>query len=134
MALLGAGLGMTVSFAEHDVPLAVPAGDCIRMGAVGVDYFDPEILHEPAKLAFSDGVRRIWLADLDPLTGEFCSADGRDVLIDVGQAPLSVTNNGPEFAVDCHGWSIIYSKGSGEAMQVWRATPTDAGFATSRVT
>ena len=132
--LLGAGIGACSPTEGASVELPVPAGDCIRLGVTGVDYFDPEILHSPPKLAFSDGTRAIWLADLDPLTGTFLSADGKDLLVDVGQAPLSITNNGPEFAVDRHGWSIIYSKVTGGAMQVWRATLVAAGFATEPVT
>ena len=118
----------------NNQPLDVAPRDWMRLGSDAYSYFDPEILSDPPLLTFTDSERNVWLANLDPLTGQFTSANGTDTLIDIGHADLLTTKNGPEFAVDRHGWSVVYSKDQDGAIQIWRAQLTEGVVQTSSVT
>lgn len=115
-------------------PLTVPPGDTRRMGGADVSYFDPEVLSTPPRLTFTDQARTVWLAELDPVTGDFRSGDGRELRIDQLHAPLEVTNNGPEFGVDQSGWSIVYSKAIGDGIHTHQAFVEGDRVRTSAVT
>ncbi|HJK96419.1 MAG TPA: calcium-binding EGF-like domain-containing protein [Polyangiaceae bacterium LLY-WYZ-14_1] len=115
-------------------PLRVPPGETRQLGAAGISYFDPEVLSSPPLMTFTDQARTVWLAELDPVTGDLVSADGRDLAIDVGHAPLGATNNGPEFGVDENGWSIVYSKAVGGRIHTHQAFVEGADVTTSAVT
>ena len=118
-------------------PLSVPQGNVVRISPDGVSYADPEILNNDGnKITFQASPGRIWVADLNPVTGEFVSGTGDDplvdTLVDTGATPLTITNNGPEFGRDAHGWSVFYSKddGYGSDIQIWKAEGSDTGVAT----
>ena len=63
-----------------------------------------------ARLAFSDGRQRLWVAQVDPDTGAFLPADGQGVLVDKHAAPATTFGNGPEWAVSAQGSQLVYSK------------------------
>lgn len=63
-----------------------------------------------ARLAFSDGRHRLWVADVDPDTGAFVPADGQGILVDKHAAPATTFGNGPEWAVSAQGSQLVYSK------------------------
>jgi hypothetical protein len=104
------------------------------MGALGKSYVDVEFYSEANLATFVDEQRQAWLASLDPLTGDFVSADGRETLIDQGLTPLMISFNGPEFGVDAHGWSLYYTKDVSGVPQVWEAGLTPAGVERAPVT
>jgi hypothetical protein len=113
---------------DANADLAVAPGQAERLSPAGASYADPEILETENKLTFVEKGGKVWVADLDPLTGRFASSDGRDLLVATGMAPLSITNNGPEFGLDKTGWSVIFSKQDKKAIQTWRAVQTAAGL------
>lgn len=104
--------------------------DAVRMSPPGASYIDPEILPVDARLVFQTGGGDIWIAHLDPHTGRFRSADGRDERVDTGAFPVAVTWSGPELGVDASGWGVYYAKAAtpGGPPQIWRAEPTDGGW------
>ena len=59
--------------------LSVPAGEVVRISPTGQSYVDPEAMHESDTLTFMDGSRRVWVSDVDPVTGKFVSAKGIDL-------------------------------------------------------
>jgi para-nitrobenzyl esterase len=125
---IAASLGAAVVclLAPTDVPALDTISidpDPVRLSPVGESYIDPEILNIGDRLTFQTGGGRIWLADLDPVTGLFRSPTGKDVLVDDGAYPVAASWNGPEFGVDAHGWSVFYTKASPPdgAPQIWRA-------------
>lgn len=97
-------------------------GDALRMNPPGLSYIDPEVLSEADLVTFQDQLQRVWLAELDPLTGAFAVADGQDVLVDTQASPPAQTNNGPEFGIDADGWAVFYNKPVNTVPQTWRAT------------
>lgn len=110
-------LGKSVS----DDPDPDPDPGAIRISPEGASYIDPEIHDDADKLAFQTNAGVVWLSDLNPLTGEFVSADGKDLMIATGAEPLINSFNGPEFGVDENGWAVFYCKSNGGAPQPWRA-------------
>jgi CubicO group peptidase (beta-lactamase class C family) len=97
-------------------------GDAFRMNPPGLSYIDPELLSEADLVTFQDQFQRVWLAELDPVTGAFVVPDGQDVLIDTQASPPAQTNNGPEFGLDADAWAIFYNKPVNTVPQTWRAT------------
>lgn len=102
----------------------------ISMGPTGAAYPDPEILQPESLMTFQTLDGRIWVAELDQVTGDFVSADGKDVLIDTRGAPMGFTYNGPEFGINAQGWSLYYAVGNSSYTQVWRAV-VDGGDVTN---
>lgn len=100
---------------------SLSAQNAQRISIPGFNYIDPEIFSEENKLAFQTGNGSVWLADLDPITGSFVSANGLDLLIDTGASSLIQSFNGPEFGFDTLGWAIFYTKNNGPAPQAWKA-------------
>jgi hypothetical protein len=92
-----------------------------RMGAAGFQYIDPEILSSEDLMTFQDPSGSVWIGRLDPASGLFRAADGRDVLMDRGALSLRESYNGPEFGVDAGGWSLFYTKNKDGVPQVWRS-------------
>jgi Ca2+-binding EF-hand superfamily protein/catechol 2,3-dioxygenase-like lactoylglutathione lyase family enzyme len=112
--------------------LAQPDGfvvDDVTVGEPGISYADPEILSEVNRMVFQTGgtgVQEVWIAELDPLTGLFRSATGKDLLVDTGAAkigPQFDTTNGPEWGLDREGAAVFYSKRDANGVvQCWRAS------------
>lgn len=102
----------------------------VVMNPPGTSYADPEIHPTRPEMVYqaSDG---IWTGRLDPDTGLFRSADGRDAFVDVASS-LLLSKNGPEYGLDANGWAIFYNKTApGNVVQLWRATPNGGGFDTT---
>ncbi len=94
------------------------------IGVLPNRYIDPEISISENLMVFQDYDNKIWIAEIDPLTGHFVSVHGRDYLIDTKASAIPETRNGPEWGVDRNGWSIFYSKiSAGGIKQIWRAMP-----------
>lgn len=95
--------------------------ESVRLGSDGRSYIDPEFLDARNLVAFVDGGRRIWLAELNPETGEMIPEDGMGTLIAEGVTPLTVSMNGPEFGVDRYGWALYFTKPVDGLPQPWSA-------------
>ena len=108
--------------------------NAVSIGLPAVRYIDPEFYAQEDLVAFSDGQRRAWLGELDPLTGDFVSADGKDILIDFDLTRLATSFNGPEFGLDQDGWALYYTKNFQGTPQVWRAELREGGLETAQLT
>lgn len=94
---------------------------CERISQAGVSYIDPEFFPEYDLVTFQTGQGEIWVAHIDPESGDFRVGDGREWLMDVGAESPGNTLNGPEFGVDKYGWAVFYTKSVEGTGQVWRA-------------
>jgi arylformamidase len=93
----------------------------VQLGSDGRSYIDPEFLDSLNLVTFVDGDRRVWLAELDPETGEMIPEGGMGTLIAEDVTPLSVSMNGPEFGVDQYGWALYFTKAADGLPQPWSA-------------
>jgi hypothetical protein len=111
-----------------------PVEQLVVLSPPGQGYPDPEILQEESLMTFQTGDGTLWLARLDPVTGTFISEWGKDVLIDTGGAPLSVTHNGSEFGLNASGWTLYYARGNALYSQIWQATVSGEEVHTEQLT
>jgi outer membrane protein assembly factor BamB len=58
---------------------------------------DPEFDEIDNHMIWQDEAFQLWLAKIDPVSGDLAPLDGRGKLLDSGLAPIAVTGNGPEF-------------------------------------
>jgi hypothetical protein len=72
----------------------------------------------------------LWVADLDPVTGDFVPADGRGVQIASDIARLSVGFNGPEWVATPEGWQVLYTDLIQGQPTIWRARQDALGWLT----
>jgi len=98
------------------------------IGRPDVHYLDPEFIdmHGQHKVLFTDqpySTGKLWVADLDPVTGDFVSGHGTENVLDTGIAPLYETIiNGPEWGADRNGLALFYTKYDvNKRKQIWRA-------------
>ncbi len=113
---------------EDQTASATQTRSSVPMGAAGAGYIDPEFYPEENLVAFADGFKRAWIGYLDPLSGDFLSGDGRDLLVDTDLVELAVSFNAPEFGVDQAGWSLFYTKENQGVPQIWRGQEGERGF------
>ena len=108
-------------------PSPVDLGRIERINPAGTSYLDPEIhpLRDEMVFQAPDGV---WTGALDPRTGRFVSATGKDRFVDIASS-LTLSKNGPEYGIDRDGTSIFYNRtGFGGVERVWRAVEQGAGY------
>lgn len=63
-----------------------------------------------ARVAFVDALRRLWVADVDVVTGNFVPASGRGTLVDSNAALTTTYLNGPEWVNSQLGSQLVYNK------------------------
>lgn len=63
-----------------------------------------------SRLVFSDALYNLWVAHVDPITGDFIPADGKGVLVDTMAAFATDFGNGPEWALSQLGSQLFYTK------------------------
>jgi len=104
----------------------------IQIGLSSQHYLDPEFIdvNGQYKAVFTEGVHvsgSMWVADMDPVTGDFVSGDGLDLELDTDIPPIYDTLiNGPEWGVDAGGVALFYTKyDADQNRQVWRARLSD---------
>jgi len=93
-------------------PFPSPDGfkpDDVPVGDSSVSYNDPEFLPGGARMTFVDQHRRVWVAELDPMTGLTRSKTGQDILIGENWAPFQHSQNGPEWCLDRQGAAVAYT-------------------------
>lgn len=125
-------LGSPLAAAQIDRPTTTGIGKerrlvLERINPGGESYADHEIHPSLPEMVFqSEG--EVWVGALDPDTGRFVSATGKDVFVDTISS-LALSKNGPEYGVDAGGTSIFYNRtGPGSVLRIWRATPGPLGF------
>ncbi len=99
---------------ENDKTPPFPSPDGFQpedlpVGDPGVSYNDPEFLPGGARMTFVDQRRRVWVAELDPMTGLTRSKTGQDILVGENWAPFQYSQNGPEWCLDRQGAAVAYT-------------------------
>jgi hypothetical protein len=108
--------------------------DAPFVGEVNGSYIDPEFSEGASQVVFQDAQNRVWIGDLDPETGLFRTATGRDYLMDENITIIfdrppqgrKFSTNGPEWTRDERGYCVVYTKADGAGiMQQWMARLMD---------
>lgn len=98
--------------------------DDVCMGDAEFTYIDPEFFQTEGLAVFLDSRAEIWIGAIDPATGLFRSATGRDDRVDTGISKWSRYSNGPEWGLDAKGPALFYVKDNAQGVgQLWRAEP-----------
>jgi hypothetical protein len=104
--------------------------DAPFVGEVNGSYADPEFSEGAGQVVFQDAQNRVWIGDLDPQTGLFRTATGRDYLVDENITIIfdrppqgrKFSTNGPEWTKDDQGHCVVYTKADPAGiMQQWLA-------------
>lgn len=97
-----------------------------RLSPLGRSYADPEFLQSEGLVAYQTEADEVYLAKLDPVSGEFIHPLGQDYALAIEAAPVGETFNGPEFGVDSNGWAVFFTSKASGAEQIHRATIVDS--------
>ncbi len=104
--------------------------DAPVVGEVNGSYIDPEFSESANQVVFQDAQNRVWIGEIDPETGLFRTATGRDYLVDENITIIfdrppqarKFSTNGPEWTYDDKGPLVVYTKqDSAGIMQHWMA-------------
>lgn len=71
---------------------------------------DYEFDHINNQMAWGDRAGNIWIATVDPVTGDFIPQDGKGILADTGAVYVLNCGNGPEWTYSANGNFITYTK------------------------
>lgn len=117
--------------------------DAPFVGEVGGSYIDPEFSESACQVVFQDMQNRVWTGDIDPATGLFRTASGRDYLMDENITIIfdrppqgrKFSTNGPEWTRDEKGHCIVYTKADAAGiMQQWLARWVDGKAVVTQLT
>ena len=117
--------------------------DAPFVGEVNGSYIDPEFSESANQVVFQDAQNRVWIGDLDPETGLFRTATGRDYLMDENITIIfdrppqgrKFSTNGPEWTRDEQGHLVVYTKeDSAGIMQQWAARWMDGKAVVTQLT
>ncbi len=100
---------VTIVAAISAAPIAALAGfvpDDRLVSDPAIDLVDPEFDRTQNLMVWQDRQNNLWLADLDPLTGDIIPTTGQGLLLDTGLASIVSVGNGPEFAYGDAGTSL----------------------------
>lgn len=125
-----------------------PAGlefvpDAPFVGEINGSYADPEFSESASQVVFQDTQNRVWIGDIDPETGLFKTATGRDYLMDENITIIfdrppqgrKFSTNGPEWTRDDKGDLVVYTKeDSAGIMQQWAARLVDGKSVVTQLT
>lgn len=95
-----AATGLHPDFVVDDQVISDPA----------VSLIDPEVDQVGNRIAWQNLLGELWVADLDPVTGDLMPTNGKGELVDIDLAPLQLTLNGPEWAYGLNDTRIVYTK------------------------
>lgn len=101
------------------------------MGGEQSGWIDPEVNPVGDHITFQTADGKVWFGLLDPGSGAL--VEGSLEVAATGATPLMISWNGPEFAVDRDGWSLIYNRRVGRIPQLWEARQTRDGWVTDPV-
>ena len=71
---------------------------------------DPEFDPFGSRIVWQDLDKNLWVADIDPDTGDLVPTSGQGTLIDTNLASFAITHNGPEWAFGGNDPYIVYTK------------------------
>ena len=117
--------------------------DAPFVGEVNGSYIDPEFSEGAGQVVFQDIQNRLWIGDLDPATGLFRTATGRDYLVDQDITIIfdrppqgrKFSTNGPEWTHDDQGYCVVYTKvDPAGIMQQWLARLIDGKSVVTQLT
>jgi len=117
--------------------------DAPFVGEVGGSYIDPEFSESASQVVFQDMQNRVWIGDIDPATGLFKTATGRDHLMDENITLIfdrppqgrKFSTNGPEWTRDERGHLVVYTKADQAGiMQQWAARLVDGRSVVTQLT
>ena len=117
--------------------------DAPFVGEVGGSYVDPEFSESASQVVFQDMQNRVWIGDIDPETGLFKTATGRDYLMDENITIIfdrppqgrKFSTNGPEWTRDEQGHLVVYTKADQAGiMQQWAARLVDGKSVVTQLT
>ncbi|MCB9681042.1 MAG: hypothetical protein H6733_06175 [Alphaproteobacteria bacterium] len=90
---------------------------------------DPEYDQAGSRLVFQeDDGSAVWLADIDPTTGDVVPPDGRGTLITTNTTPIPVAVNGPEWCATDTGMQVVLSHPDGPTYRLARAWEDALGW------
>lgn len=98
----------------------------------GESYIDPEIHPLRPELVYQRQ-GQVWTGAIDPATGRFVSATGRDALIDE-TISLTESRNGPEYGLDQDGVAIFYNIEGANGPQLAKATGSGGTYVIEQLT
>jgi hypothetical protein len=117
--------------------------DAPFVGEVNGSYIDPEFSESASQVVFQDMKNNVWIGDLDPATGLFKTATGRDYLMDENITLIfdrppqgrKFSTNGPEWTRDEKGHLVVYTKADQAGiMQQWAARLVDGKSVVAQLT
>ncbi|MEW6006008.1 MAG: T9SS type A sorting domain-containing protein [Stygiobacter sp.] len=104
------------------------AQNTVKISSGTESYIDPEVLSEQNLMTFQTSSGKVWVAEIDSVTGLFKSNFGLNFFADSNAVKTSQTFNGPEFGVSKNGWAVFYTKPSNSVSQIWQADFSDDKF------
>lgn len=93
--------------------------DAPFVGEINGSYIDPEFNDKIYRIVFQDYQNRLWIGNIDPITGFFISPSGKDffidsnlplVVADKNRPTLKYATNGPEWTKDSIGHCVVYTR------------------------
>jgi hypothetical protein len=99
--LSGAALAQ---FVPDDVVVSDPSSDVTP----------PEFDARTKRMIWQDRVNRLWLATVDPVTGDITPKNGKGTLVDTQLSPGSIVQNTPRYTYGSDGAYIAYNKRVGD--------------------
>jgi hypothetical protein len=94
---------------------------------------DPEFDQVGFLMTWQDGQKQLWVASVDPVSGDFIPRSGKGQLLDTNLAPAQLTRNGPEWAYGQEGSQIVYTKFVNNRPALSRARWTGTHWETNRL-
>lgn len=92
-----------------------------------ISIVDPEFDPIGNRMVWQDLNGNLWLADVDPVSGDINPSTGQGTLIDTGLALIQDTLNGPEWAYGGGTTNIVYTKRVGDLYQLGYAQDDTIG-------
>jgi hypothetical protein len=74
---------------------------------------DPEFDQVGYHITWQDVTGNLWLASVDPLTGDIVPSSGKGQLLDTGLYPFIISGNGPEWSYGKGKANIVYTVNNG---------------------
>ena len=95
---------------------------------------DPEFDSRTNQMVWQDALGDLWVADIDPATGDISPLDGKGTLVDSGLASIVGVGNGPEWTYGVQDAHIAYTRLiNGTTRAIGIASMDGAGGWTTRI-
>jgi hypothetical protein len=104
VGLVAASGIVLADFVPEDVVVSDPSSDVTP----------PEFDARTMRMIWQDRANRLWLADVDPVTGDITPVDGKGTMLDDHLSPGSLVQNTPRYTYGSDGAYIAYNKVVGD--------------------